>query len=330
MPDIQVLLPFGLPPAEFAPDLLRALKAPALATLLARAKMLPARECDPFARALPHEAWLAEKFGTAVTDNSPASAAGRMQALQLQPKNGHWFVLQPIHIHIARDHLVLTDRRRTAITETESRALFETAQPLFRQAGKDVLYGDAGTWFLRADDWRGLQTATPDAACGHNIDIWMPQGAGEREWRKLQNEVQMEWHEHAVNAERATRRLPPVNSLWLWGGSDAEATVSTDIPAYANAHVNLTALLDAAPDTELLLIDLLTEAALAEDWGSWLTAMETADANWFAPLLGAMQGGRLSRVTLIVGHGTQLRGFVANKLSLLKFWRQPSLKRLLP
>src|SRR5687767_7350151 len=37
MSHLDILLPFGLPPAHLAPDLLRELKTPALATLIAKA-----------------------------------------------------------------------------------------------------------------------------------------------------------------------------------------------------------------------------------------------------------------------------------------------------
>jgi hypothetical protein len=337
MRQIQVLLPFGLPPLEFATDLWGALQTPALSTLVARAKASPSREFDPFARALPHEIWLAGQPDPSAGDTSPALAPNRMRALRLQPDDGYWFLLHPVHIHVARDHLVLTDQRRTVITETEARALFETALPLFRQAGKELLYGDARTWFVRADAWRTLQTATPDAACGHNVDIWMPKGTGERDWRKLQNEVQMEWHEHAVNAERARHRLPPINSLWLWGGGDAgdiggkaAAPPAISAPAYASAYADLAALQAQSPDTRILVADQLIEAALAEDWAAWLDALHTIERNWCMPLLQALRAGQLAQVDLLLGHHLQLREFVVRRSSLRKFWVKPALTRLLP
>src|SRR5690606_12665127 len=110
------------------------------------------------------------------------------------------------------------------LAEDEAQALFESALSVCEESGKSLLYGDAHTWFLRADDWQDLHTSTPDAACGHNIDIWMPKGQNERDWRRLQNEIQMHWHAHAINEQRAERGLKPVNSVWLWGGTAAGAS----------------------------------------------------------------------------------------------------------
>jgi hypothetical protein len=337
MSHFDILLPFGLPSPEMAPDLLRALNTPALSMLVARAKTPVCRAFDPFSRTLPHESWLAGELGLTrrlVADSSPALAVSRMRDLHLAPDDGIWFLLQPGHIHIARDHLVLTDLRSTPLSEQESRALFDAAQPLFQEAGKTLQYGSADSWFVRADDWRSLRTATPDAACGRPIDIWLPTGEGERAWRKLANDVQMEWHEHAVNTARAEQSLPPVNSLWLWGGADAGSDIAAKSYAHSaalsGANDTVSMLMSTLPDPRLLVLDNLSEAALAEDWGSWLERMHALEEKWFAPLLSALQAGKIRQLKLIVGHSEQLREFTVNKHALLKFWAKPSLARLLP
>lgn len=323
----EILLPFGLPPPGLAADLLRSLQAPALATLLGKASPPTVESFDPFARCLPHEAWLAKHMEMPVApENSPPQAAVRLRELGQTANEGTWFLLHPVHIHIARDHLVLTDRRRLPLTEDESRALFELARPSFDTAGKALLYGDAETWFVRADGWQGLQTASPDAACGHNVDIWMPKGPGERDWRKLQNEVQMEWHDNRINQEREARREQPVNSLWLWGGASLPAAAKpiamqdgskgyASLPQQSNAFA---------------LLDNLNEPALAEDWGQWLDRLHALEAVWFTPMLAALKSGALERATLRFTHNTELREFSVGKSSLWKFWAQPSLKKLAP
>jgi len=335
MRHIEILLPFGLPPPLMAADLLPNLRTPALATLLAKAARPTTRVHDPFARHLPHEAWLAQRLGLAhglaaqsPVDSAPAMTIHRMHSAGLPAEDGTWFVANPVHIHIARDHLVLTDRRRLPLADAESRALFEAALPIFEAAGKTLRYGAADVWFVRADDWHALRTTTPDAACGHNIDIWMPKGDGERAWRKLQNEVQMEWHAHAVNAAREERREPPVNSLWLWGA--AQGSGQAAFPPVFDAGADPAALLTAATGDALIVLDTLSEPALAEEWGGWLERLHQLEATWFAPLLQALQGGSITSLTLIAGHNAALREFTLGQRSLMKFWAPPSLTRLLP
>ncbi|WP_025917342.1 hypothetical protein [Herminiimonas sp. CN] len=348
MSHLDILLPFGLPQPELAPDLIRQLKTPALSALLGRAKKEPQapswHSFDGFASALPHEAWLAQQFGLAdrlAQGGSPPVALAAMEMFDLKPDAGVWFLLQPIHIHVARDHLVLMDQRQLPISEQESRTLFALAEPLCAEAGMALRYGDAHTWFLRTDAWADLRSSTPDAACGHNIDIWMPKGPFERDWRKLQNEVQMHWHDHAINQEREMHGQKPVNSLWLWGGTpttmpaaQTRYTTAFNLPRWMGAlgqSRGLTAaqLIAAAPEQGLLVLDALLEAALAGDWGRWLEQMQELESNWFAPLLAALKAGEIGSIALILSHNKELRSCRTSRMALRQFWRQPSLNRLL-
>ena len=340
MTHIDLLLPFSLPPPSMAKDLLRAIEAPSLAQLLGRASAAPAIEFDDFARCLPHERWLGERFGLPATeDSSPPVACAAMSALGLGADAGVWFMLQPVHYHIARDHLVLTDTRRLALANEESHSLFVLAKTSFDAAGMTLVYGSAGLWFLRADRWAELQTATPDAACGHNIDIWMPKGAEARAWRKLQNEVQMDWHECPVNAARALRGQEPVNSLWLWGGATADSrsvngcTGCAGLSGWSRALApstsrNIAELIESATARGLAMTDVLAEAALAGDWSEWLARLHALESDCFTPLLAALRGGWLDRLTMVMSHNTRLAEFTVSPRDLHKFWRKPSVARL--
>lgn len=360
MSHLDILLPFGLPPPELARDLLRELKLPALATLMTRVKSgHHRRRFDDFARALPHEAWLASQFklptfGTGSGSdaehhqNSPALACATMRALGLTVDDGVWFLLHPSHIHIARDHLVLTDIRQINLSEADSRSLFDAAEPLFAEVGKSLRYANANTWFVRADDWQGLLTATPDATCGHNIDIWMPQGDAAAAWRKVQNEVQMIWFAHPLNEQRALQGLQAVNSLWLWGGATAlPAPTASDarrdvfnlpdgfagLGQYAKtAYVNASAadIITTKPEHALLTLDQLIEPTLTGEWSAWLQRLQGLEDEFFAPLLQAMQRGRLDSLSLHITDNTHLLEASASRFSIKKFWLKPSLTGLLP
>lgn len=346
MSHLDILIPFGLPPAELARDLFRDLNAPAFATLIARARRPAAHgdtaSDDGFSRALPHERWLAEHFGLAPQNeenDSPRMAPALMRALGMRVEAGYWFVVNPVHFHIARDHLVLTDPRQLRLDQAEARALFEVAQSVFAEDAKTLLYGDAATWFVRADDWANLRTSTPDAASGRNIDIWMPHGEGERQWRKLQNEVQMHWFTSDINAEREARGIKPVNSLWLWGG--APASTQANASPYSDAfhlHGWMHALQasregDAAAAIAaprgLLMLDALLEPALNGDWGNWQWRLKEMETAWFAPLLEAIKSGKLARLDLRITDQTRLSAFTVDKRALYKFWRKPSLAPLI-
>jgi hypothetical protein len=328
MTNLEIIVPFALLPAEHAKDLLAALQAPALARLLARARILHQRSSEGFAPSLPHEQKLAD-----FTDNSPPIALAAMRQLGLSATTGHWFLLQPANLYIARDHLVLTDLRQLELSETESRQLFDAAVPLFTELGLTLLYGNAGSWLLRADDWHRLRTCTPDAACGHNIDIWLPRGEGERAWRKLQNELQMLWHTHPINDDRAQRGVPRINTVWLWGGTppNASATVPPGLALLARAALGDSVAPTAAelgPGQVRCRNDLIGPA-LAGDWSSWLAAFAQLDAQFFAPLADALNAGRIDSPSLIFTDSSRLVSVQASRSGMRKFWLAPSLTRLI-
>src|SRR5690606_28360247 len=137
----------------------------------------------------------------------------------LDPLGGTWYIVNPAHIQIARSHSMMADLRQLGLSEEEGRALFEAARPLCEEIGHPLLYGDAQTWFLRADAWSGIEAATPDTVVGMDLSDFVPRGKQALPLRRLQNEVQMLWHTHPVNAAREAQRLAAVNSFWLWGAS---------------------------------------------------------------------------------------------------------------
>lgn len=350
MSHLDILVPFGLPPTELARDIGRALHLPGLSTLLAKTQPrnpLPdasTRSDNGFFRSLPHERWLVSAFDMPGNhaESSPGIAPAAVRRAGIAADDGWWFLLQPVHLHIALDHLVLTDLRQLSVSEHESRALFDLAAPLFEESGLPFYYGNEKEWFVRVDDWCELQTATPDSACGHNIDIWLPKGAAALAWRKLQNELQMTWFAHPLQEEREARGLKPVNSLWIWGGGsgkefgithpyDRVANLPSPLDAIAPQSQKLDAegLLNQSPKRGLVVLDNLTESALAGDWGSWIEHTNKIEAEWFAPLLDALKKGKVDSLTLLIGDGARLKSWTCSRATLRKFWLKPSLAGLL-
>jgi hypothetical protein len=352
MTDITLALPYALPPPEMAPDLLRALDTPALAMLLSRHSTLQATTASPAARVLPHEAWLAQALGLAPAAGMSGTAAAPLAAAAmhgcgLQPETGHWFFLQPVHVQLSRTHLLLADPRSLHLSDDDGRALFELARPYFEEAGKTLRYGGPDLWFVRAGDWAELDTASPDAAVAQNLSDWVPLGAAARDFRKLQNEIQMLWHEHPLNQAREARGLKPVNSFWLWGGGpacadDYAATPAArllaveDGPSWLQALAapeqrapNAAQLIDSQAAHATVVLPGLIPSAVAGDWSDWLARLQRIEQEWCAPLLAALQSGRVGQVTLLLNHRHATVASSTGKLALRQFWRKPTLNALL-
>ena len=323
MASTTVVLPFALPPAELAPELSRNLQAPALATLLSRNSLLKKHSHAGDSRLLPHEAWLIRERG--------GLAAAVMRGFGLAPEEGYWFIVHPVHIQLARNHLVLSDSRRLRLDEADARTLFDLAKPFF----DELVWGDANTWFMRADGWQELDAASPDAAMGSNLADWMPVGPTALAFKKLQNEIQMLWHEHPVNEARQQRGLPPVNSFWMWGGADASAAgtgapfavAATSAPGWLAALTTPEAKATPGHAGTVVLPHLIPMGA-GNDWGAWLGGMQQLEQEWFAPLLASLRDGRIGELTLILTSRDGTTEIRTSRSALRKFWRAQNLKNL--
>ena len=349
MSEITLALPYALPPPEMASDLTRALRTPALAALLSRHSKLAAHDFDNSGRVLPHEAWLAHALGLAPAANRPDAgaplAAAALRGFGLGTEEGYWFVVQPAHVQISRTHMLLSDPRQLRLDPADSRALFDLMHPFVEELGKRLVYGDGGTWFMRADDWSGLLTTTADAVLGQSMSDWLPEGTHARDYRKLQNEAQMLWHDHPVNQSRQARGLSVVNSFWLWGGALANRLPVQTVPVYIGggpawmqalaepehrepSATQVIAHARAEGHVTAVLADLIPEA-VAGDWAAWLAHMQRLEHEWFAPLLAALKAGSLDRVTLVPSHRDGWLVASTSKLAQHKFWRKHNLNTLL-
>jgi len=353
MAHISLVLPFALPAPEFAPDLTRALQAPALATLLSKTSAVRYRPLEAEARALPHELWIARALGLA-HGLVPGVAAKAMRGLGLDPDNGMWFVVNPAHIQIARTHLQMGDVRQLDLREAEARALFDSARPCFEELGYTLAWGTADTWFMRADDWTDLTTASPDAAINMNLTDWMPSGGPARAFRKLQNDVQVTWFTDAANAAREARGQQPINSFWPWGNASMATEHANQLVAKASGkpiaaprvaafegpgwlaalaerRLDTLAGLDALLDDGghwLLACGNVAAPGIAADWAGWLAQMQRLETELFAPLLAALGNGRVKTLRLVLSHRDGHLDLTTTPMAQRKFWRRPTLERL--
>ena len=337
MSHVTLVLPFSLPPKELASDMAPHVAAPALASLVSKAAREDAMPELGNLRQLPHETWLGLALGG--IEPFPALANAAMRGAGIDKGNGYWFILHPAHIEIARSHLLLNDVRKLGLSDAHSRALFETARPYFEDSGHTLAYADAATWFLRADDWRSLKTASPDAAAGLDISFFMPEGEAAPRFRKLQNEIQMLWHEHPANLERAAQGQAAVNAFWPWAPNGSPTAkppkvIASGAQPWLNALAAGTgggqcdaAALNGSGD-RIIYCDQLSAPAIAGDWSAWIHALNALESQWFAPALAALRTGAAERVSVVLSGRDNLLHTTTNRLAQRKFWRRATLDKL--
>ncbi|WP_109481645.1 regulator [Paraburkholderia sp. C35] len=346
---LHLLLPFALPAAADASTALHSLDIPALDKLIARAPLVERVIGEDFQRTLPHERWVARAFGavpagTAAADEAPL-APYMLLADGGQPGSATWACVQPVHVRIAHDHLVLIDPASLELADADARALFDVARPLIEELGVRVEAPQPSRWYLSSDAFGTLAGASPLRASGRNIEIWLPHEAhtGERSraWMKLQNEVQMAWFEHPVNEAREARGLPAVNSIWFHAQGAAQPVrsgftrVLSEAAATRGLALAANAATDAPPATygswrsangsaasTLIELDPFSAPFIEQDWGRWNAAFATLERDWFSPALAALQSGELGELGLTLCGDTGSVTLNITRGDLRKFWRR--------
>jgi hypothetical protein len=129
--------------------------------------------------------------------------------------------IEPVHIHAARDHLVLTSTEILDLRQDEADALFDSVKDIFEEMAVAIYRPTTSRWFIESPSLQSLSTVSTEQAQGRNIDHWMPidtTTAGvARQWRKWQNDIQMIWFNHPVNEARASEGMLTINSIWISG-----------------------------------------------------------------------------------------------------------------
>ncbi|HZZ04295.1 regulator [Paraburkholderia sp.] len=290
---LHLLLPFALPAAADASTALHDIQSPALDRLIARATLVERVVGEDFQRTLPHERWVARQFGAlpsgaAAADEAPL-APYMLRADGGDPGNATWACVQPVHVRIAHDHLVLIDPASLDLSEDEASVLLAVARPLIEELGVRIEAPKPTRWYLSGDGFGTLAGASPLRASGRNIEIWLPHeahsGDRSRAWMKLQNEVQMAWFEHPVNEAREARGLPAVNSIWFHAQGAAQRVTSPFARVFSDAAATrglaMTAgVAAAAPPASFAALRAATAAGGAPGNTSGGTSSGTsADAN---------------------------------------------------
>lgn len=330
----HLLIPGLFPP--FRPETrhaLRDLSLPALATLLARGsrKTLPDDSMD---------AWLCRSFGVEKQHDWPV-AAFTLLADGGNPGGDFWLLADPVHLQLQRDRLVLADAANLDITQEEASSLTAALNGHFAAAGMRFFPTRPGRWHLRpAHPPAHLETHSLETAIGRNIRNMLPGGPDGKYWHSLLNEIQMLLHRHPVNEAREQRGLPPVNSIWPWGGGVLPSNPPSPFTHIWTAYALARGLAVAAgtpcasvPETamewlpaaqagshHLVILDALSAPALHGDVHRWRETLSHLERDWFGPLRQALSRGKISRLTLTAFDSGQARSFSASRTDLWKIW----------
>ncbi|HVG05165.1 MAG TPA: hypothetical protein VM937_09515 [Burkholderiaceae bacterium] len=311
-----LLVAGALLPGELAEALTQSLETPNLKARLARSTLIaqPASR-----RTAAHLNWLAkELFGQA----APAPTAPYAYAqLAGSPAPAFVWHADPVHIEVARDHLIVQSLDTDAPTDEESNSLIAVANELASAAHVELV-DTGGRWFLLSErDWHidALPLAVADGAA-----VQMPGGPDAQLWNRLHNEIQMAWHAHSVNQQREANGARTLNAIWLHGGGRYKplppikfAQVHADAPEWQGAAEAAGARGVSASagvtNTSLVVVETPWAAKQRQEWGAWLRDITTIDQ--------ILRAHPADSIDLILTGDTD-RTFALRPLDRYKPWRR--------
>jgi hypothetical protein len=276
---------------------------PVLSALLARARHLPGRA---------H--WRAGVLAgcgapAAATDLEQAAVAAR--AVAALAKDAAICMVAPLHVvaGISRVHLPPDGR-----LQLEAGELLRWTDAFNRELGGSQLqlHAVAGGWLLAAPFADGARDPAPEVLLGEPLARAAARDDAERALRRLGAEVEMWLAAHPLNREREARQLPPVNSLWFWGGARAVALPPlplaprllcvagepdawlAGLAAYCAAPLLRVAAWPDLPSRDSTLLVLPHLAGSLRHWAG-------LDAQWFEPAAQALRDGDVDTLRLQIG-----------------------------
>ena len=273
---MHLLVPFASALSEAGRHTIRDLNLPNLERLLGRLQPAERHGSDEYSLTPPHEASLAAARGWQGGAGALPFAAHAAHADGIEVLDLAWGQLTPVHWHVGRDEILLTDPESLQLEEAESRALLDAVRELFESEGFALAWGAPLRWYAAHESFAELPTAALDRVVGRNVDRWLPAGREARLLRRLQNEVQMLLYAHPINEAREARGALAVNSFWLSGCGRWQESLAEPVQ----------------------IDERLRAPLLGEDWAAWAEAWRALDAGPLATLAAAAERGEPVALTL--------------------------------
>ncbi len=303
----------------------RELELPSATLLLARAhgRRFPA---------LGLEAWLCQAFEVERQHDWPIAPL-TLAFDGGDAADGYWMRADPVHLLAHRDRLTLLDPGVVKPLAEDAAELIALLNRHFAGDGLAFHAPHPARWYMRAPGTPRLATRELSQAAGRDVAGAMPTGEDSLRWRRVLTEIQMLFHEHAVNQRREARGELPINSVWLWGGGrrpDVPGQHFTHVAAAnhlaqalagrVGAEVATGMKLPADRSARVLAIAEIPSARYGDDL-PWRQGLAAVESTYFAPLVAGLRDGTVAEAAVIALHARACLRFEVRRADLLKFWR---------
>lgn len=129
------------------------------------------------------------------------------------------WLLELVHLEVGINGAMISNQEIKNLEKKDSLYLLESIIPTINKSGFKIDFISPERWRLFSPDDIAIESFSPKAIAGKNINNFLDYSPKLGKWRKLLNEIQIIWNEHIVNVNRTNNGLDTINSLWLYGGA---------------------------------------------------------------------------------------------------------------
>lgn len=233
----------------------------------------------------------------------------------------------PVYLEARLDHLCLFALQDLA--EGELASLIETLQAELATDRAYAFSSVGGCGYLEGAEPMATAAVSALEAHGELPDRFLPEGREAVGHDRLQGELQMCLHEHALNREREAAGRLPVNALWFWGGGRASAALAgladeEPLPMLFSDDPLATGYWRAAGGRRAAWPGSFAGCAEASDGAFVAVAPRVDDGEYGLEVLRKLLAdGSLGRLTLLLcdddGDGLRID---LDRHARLRFWRR--------
>jgi len=232
----------------------------------------------------------------------------------------------PVYLEPRLDHLCLHMLGDDLVPAADHRAVFDHLQLTLAQESGFGFARIGNCGYVRSEDPMATARMPALVVNGQVPNDFMPGGEDAADYRGLRSEVEMALHDHEINLRRQSEGLPPINSLWLWGGGLApEQQTEPNPPLFCGEPLvrgywlSRTAVVEPWPGT----IKACLEASIAGFVA--VPDIEPTDIDTVQAILdelrSALDAGRISQVRLFFADGIEADVAPGDRR---RFWRRTS------
>ncbi len=250
---------------------------------------------------------------------------------------GFYYRADPVHFKAESDHAILIGTDLLLPTREEAEQLVDAFNQHFLEDDLSLHFSNESRWYLKTKRRLDLSFSALDYALGRDIKHFMPQDmhAGDDAlwWRKILNEAQMLFFQHAVNQHREDKGALAINGLWLWDqplsvacteSSIIDTLFSDDVVANALADKQGVSVLpvkaiDEIDSSAALVVDKIYESVCYGDVEAWLDKLSEFCASELQSVFNLLSAKKIDEIVLYPCNG---QVFKFNRSDGLKFWKK--------